>query len=47
MSRNTGGTGIAGRNTTEVDSPVAGIGQRGGAQPLGIERQGFAVARGN
>jgi TonB family protein len=28
MSRNTGGTGIAGRNTTKVASPVAGIGQR-------------------
>jgi TonB family protein len=30
MSRNTGGTTIAGRNTTRVDSPVAGIGQPGG-----------------
>ena len=30
MSRNTGGTGIAGRNTTKVASPVAGIGQSGG-----------------
>ena len=30
MSRNTGGTGIAGRTTTPVDSPVAGIGQAGG-----------------
>lgn len=29
MSRNTGGTGIAGRATTKVDSPVAGIGQAG------------------
>ena len=31
MSRNTGGTTIAGRNTTRVDSPVAGIGQPGGS----------------
>ena len=31
MSRNTGGTGIAGRSTTRVASPVAGIGQAGGA----------------
>jgi len=30
MSRNTGGTDIAGRNTTRVASPVAGIGQPGG-----------------
>ena len=30
MSRNTGGTTIAGRNTTRVASPVAGIGQPGG-----------------
>jgi len=30
MSRNTGGTGIAGRSTTKVASPVAGIGQAGG-----------------
>jgi TonB family protein len=30
MSRNTGGTGIAGRSTTRVASPVAGIGQAGG-----------------
>ncbi len=29
MSRNTGGTGIAGRSTTKVASPVAGIGQSG------------------
>ena len=27
MSRNTGGTGIAGRNTTQVSSPVAGMAQ--------------------
>ena len=31
MSRNTGGSGIAGRSTTRVASPVAGIGQSGGA----------------
>lgn len=31
MSRNTGGSGIAGRNTTRVVSSVAGIGQAGGA----------------
>ena len=30
MSRNTGGTGIAGRSTTKVQSPVAGIGEPGG-----------------
>ena len=30
MSRNTGGSGIASRNTTRVVSPVAGIGQAGG-----------------
>ena len=30
MSRNTGGSGIAGRDTTRVASPVAGIGQAGG-----------------
>lgn len=29
MSRDTGGTGIAGRSTTRVASPVAGIGQSG------------------
>ena len=31
MSRNTGGTGIAGRSTTKVTSPVASIGQSGGS----------------
>ncbi|MCH7829586.1 MAG: TonB family protein [Proteobacteria bacterium] len=30
MSRNTGGTGIAGRSTTRIASPVASIGQAGG-----------------
>ena len=37
MSRNTGGSGIAGRSTTRVDSPVAGIGQSeaGGARRTG------------
>lgn len=30
MSRNTGGSGIAGRSTTRVASPVAGIGQSAG-----------------
>jgi len=35
MSRNTGGTGIAGRSTTQVDSPVAGIGPAGGARRTG------------
>ena len=35
MSRNTGGTGIAGRSTTKVDSPVAGIGPAGGASRSG------------
>mgnify|MGYP000184530934 CR=1 FL=1 len=29
MSRNTGGTGIAGRTTTQVDSPVAGLAPAG------------------
>jgi TonB family protein len=38
MSRNTGGSGIAGRSTTKVDSPVAGIGaqnEAGGARREG------------
>jgi TonB family protein len=35
MSRNTGGTGIAGRATTKVASPVAGIGPAGGASRTG------------
>jgi TonB family protein len=35
MSRNTGGTGIAGRTTTKVDSPVAGLGPAGGARRTG------------
>jgi TonB family protein len=35
MSRNTGGSGIAGRNTTRVDSPVDGIGPAGGASRSG------------
>ena len=35
MSRNTGGSGIAGRNTTRVVSPVAGIGPAGGASRSG------------
>ena len=37
MSRNTGGSGIAGRTTTKVDSPVAGIEQQvaGGARRTG------------
>jgi TonB family protein len=30
MSRNTGGTGLAGRSTTAIDSPVASVGQSGG-----------------
>ena len=36
MSRNTGGTGLSGRSTTEVSSPVAGLGQSaGGARRTG------------
>ncbi len=35
MSRNTGGSGIAGRNTTRVVSSVAGIGPAGGASRSG------------
>jgi TonB family protein len=35
MSRNTGGSGIAGRNTTRVVSAVAGIGPAGGASRSG------------
>jgi TonB family protein len=36
LSRNTGGSGIAGRNTTQVANPVAGIGQSaGGARRAG------------
>ena len=30
MSRNTGGSGLAGRNTTAIESPVASVGQAGG-----------------
>ena len=37
MSRNTGGTGIAARDTTQVESPVAGIGQNAAG---GARRQG-------
>lgn len=36
LSRNTGGTGIAGRNTTKIASPVAGLSdQAGGARRTG------------
>ncbi len=35
MSRNTGGTGIAGRSTTQVKSPVAGLAPAGGARRTG------------
>jgi protein TonB len=35
MSRNTGGSGIAGRDTTRVASPVEGIGPAGGASRSG------------
>jgi protein TonB len=36
MSRNTGGTGLSGRSTTEISSPVAGLGQNaGGARRTG------------
>ena len=35
MSRNTGGTGIAGRTTTRIDSPVADIAPAGGARREG------------
>ena len=41
MSRNTGGTGIAGRSTTKVDSPVAGIAANaGGARRTGTSGRG-------
>lgn len=30
LSRNTGGSGLAGRSTTAIDSPVASVGQAGG-----------------
>ena len=36
LSRNTGGTGIAGRSTTQVDNPVAGMGDSAG----GARREG-------
>ena len=40
LSRNTGGTGIAGRNTTQVASPVAGIGDNaGGARRTGTSNK--------
>ncbi len=36
MSRNTGGTGLGGRSTTQIESPVAGLGQNpGGARRTG------------
>lgn len=35
LSRNTGGSGIAGRSTTQVVSPVAGLGDAGGASRTG------------
>ncbi len=36
MSRNTGGTGLVGRNTTTIESPVAAVGQSaGGARRTG------------
>jgi TonB family protein len=35
LSRNTGGTGIAGRSTTQVRSPVAGLADAGGARRTG------------
>ncbi|MDH3336947.1 MAG: TonB family protein [Gammaproteobacteria bacterium] len=35
MSRNTGGTGIAGRSTTKVASPVAAVAPAGGARRTG------------
>jgi hypothetical protein len=36
MSRNTGGSGLAGRNTTAIESPVASVGQSaGGARRTG------------
>ena len=38
MSRNTGGSGIAGRNTTQVESPVASIGSQNAAG--GATREG-------
>ena len=40
LSRNTGGTGIAGRSTTQVASPVAGMGdQAGGARRTGASNK--------
>jgi len=30
LSRNTGGTGLAGRSTTQIESPVSSVGQAGG-----------------
>ena len=30
LSRNTGGTGLGGRSTTQIDSPVSSVGQAGG-----------------
>ena len=48
MSRNTGGSGIAGRSTTQVASPVAGLeAQAGGARRTGRKRQGCTFAPGN
>ena len=40
MSRNTGGSELAGRNTTEIESPVASIGRSaGGARRTGSSRK--------
>ncbi len=39
MSRNTGGTGIAGRSTTRVESEIDDIGPAGGARPTGPRGQ--------
>ena len=35
LSRNTGGSGLAGRSTTQVESPVAGLAAAGGARRTG------------
>ncbi|MEO1420100.1 MAG: AgmX/PglI C-terminal domain-containing protein [Pseudomonadota bacterium] len=39
LSRNTGGTGLSGRNTTKVDTPVAAIGN-GGSTEADVQRAG-------
>lgn len=40
LSRNTGGTGLSGRSTTQVDAPVAAIGNGGNGGDADVQRSG-------